>query len=313
MPGPLFVDTDPGVDDALAIFMAHAHTEICGLGIVDGNVGLQHSVANALKLTEVLNVTTPVYPGSRQPLVCPAADASRIHGRDGFGDTGYRPAVCRAQDEHAALALLRISKERAGELVVVALGPLTNLALALSIDPELPQRISRLILMGGAVHGCGNTSPGTEFNIGFDPEAARIVFERWPQFELVDWELCVRQAWSFERFEAWLAADDYRARFYSVISRQHRTYSRTQGRQGVVVADALAMAVALQPQIVTQTEARYVSIELDGELTRGMTVVDWQQRTGQAANAHIVMNVDTERFSSLVASALGACRAPSPS
>ncbi len=302
----LLIDTDPGVDDALAILMAHDRAHVAGLTIAAGNVGLAHTVANALKLTEVMGVDTPVFPGCPLPLVLAAEDAAFVHGADGFGDTGYLPAQRRAEEEHAALAMLRLSHRHAGHLTLVALGPLTNLALALRLDPTLPSRIARLVVMGGAVTGRGNTSVPAEFNIGFDPEAAHVVFSAWPQFDLVDWEATVRHGFDFDRFEAWLQADDARARFYAAISRRTRDWTRARGRPQMLAADALAMAVALQPDLVTRAEQRPVEIELSGRSTRGATVVDWDGRSGRPANARIVLAVDQSRFEALAAAALGA-------
>ena len=305
----LFIDTDPGVDDALAILMAHAHGPVAGLGIAAGNVGLPRTTANALKLLELIGAPTPVFPGAPQPLVRPAHDAAFVHGADGFGDTGYLPARRRAQSEHAALALLRLSHEHAGALTVVALAPLTNLALALSLDPTLPDRVRRLVIMGGAVTGRGNTSVAAEFNIGFDPEAAHIVCSRWGAFDLVDWELCLRHALPFERVEQWLAQGDARAAFYAAISRKVRVFSRAQQRSGLVVADALAMAVALQPDLVIEAQVRPLAIELDGALTRGATLVDWAQRSGRPSRVRIVGAVDQRGFEHRVAAALGVAEA----
>lgn len=302
----LFIDTDPGVDDALAIMMAHAHAPVAALGIAAGNVGLHHTTANALKLVELLGIDTPVCPGAPHPLVRPARDAAFVHGADGFGDTGYAPAARKPCDEHAAQALLRLSHVHAGRLVVVALGPLTNIALALSLDPALPGRIARLVVMGGAVTGRGNTSVPAEFNIAFDPEAAHIVFSRWPQFDLVDWELTLRHALDPALVDRWLAVDNPRAAFYAAISRKARAFNLEQGRSGFIAADALAMAVAVRPELVTHAEVLPVAVELDGRLTRGATVVDWQRRSDQASNARIVQAVDQSGFQDLVAAALGA-------
>jgi len=302
----LLIDTDPGVDDALAILMAHRHADVLGLCIAAGNVGLQHTTANALKLVETIGTPTPVFAGCPTPLVRAADDAAFVHGLDGFGDTGYTPSARSVEREHAATAILRMSHAHAGKLVLVAIAPLTNLALALKIDPTLPQRVARLVIMGGAVNGRGNTTATAEFNIGFDPEAAHNVFSAWPHIELVDWELCTRHAIEFATVERWLRADNHPARFYAAISRKTRAWSRARGRPKLVVADALALAVALQPDIVTRAEERHIAIELDGALTRGMTVVDWEKRLGGAPNARIVLDVDQARFEALVASALGA-------
>jgi len=188
-PLELLIDTDPGVDDALAILMAHACANVVGLTIAAGNVGLVNTVGNALRLVEVIGVDTPVFAGCAVPLVLPAADAGFVHGADGFGDTGYLPPARTSHDEHAASAIVRLAREHPGQLTLVALAPLTNLALALRLDPQLPTRIARLVIMGGAVTGRGNTHlVPAEFNIGFDPESAHAVFSEWPSFDLVDWE-----------------------------------------------------------------------------------------------------------------------------
>lgn len=303
----LLIDTDPGVDDALAILMAHEHADVLGLSIAAGNVGLEHTVRNALKLVETIGAQTPVFAGCATPLVLPAEDAAFVHGADGFGDTGYAPASRSAESEHAALAILRLSHAHAGMLVLVAIAPLTNLALALKLDPTLPQRVAKLVVMGGAVTGRGNTHRvPAEFNIGFDPEAAHVVFSSWPQVTLVDWEATMRHGIAFERMQGWLDAGDARARFYASISRKTHAWTRERGRPKLLVADALAMAVALEPEIVTRAEERQVAIELNGAHTRGATVVDWESRFGLAANARIVLEVDHARFETLVASALGA-------
>lgn len=307
----LLIDTDPGVDDALAILIAraHPHARIEALTIAAGNVGLAHTVANALKLCEVADIDAPVFAGCATPLVCAAEDASYVHGRDGFGDIGYTPAARQAEDEHAALAMLRLTREAPGELTFVMLGPLTNLALALRLDPTLPQRVKRLVIMGGAVTGRGNTRIPVEFNIGFDPEAARVVFDAWPTFELVDWEATLRHGLPRAAFDAWVAGDDPRARFYDAISRQTRAWSAAQrGEAGShwPSADSLAMAVVLAPEDVTEAHARAAFIELQGEHTRGATIIDWDRRSDRAANVRVVIGYEQARFEAMVRTALGA-------
>jgi purine nucleosidase len=132
------------------------------------------------------------------------------------------------------------------------------------------------------------------------------VFSSFPQFTLVDWEATLRHGIAFERMQSWLDADNPRAQFYASISRKTHAWSRERGRPKVLVADALAMAVALKPDLVTRTEERHVAIELTGTHTRGATVVDWESTSGTAANARIVLGVDQARFETLVATALGA-------
>lgn len=306
---PLLIDTDPGVDDALALLMAFADTrhDVVGLTIAAGNVGLRHTVANALKLCEVTGRDdVPVFAGCATPLLHPARDAAYVHGQDGFGDTGYAPAERQAEAEHAALAILRLSHAHAGQLLLVALGPLTNVALALKLDPTLPQRVARLVVMGGAVTGHGNISPVAEFNIAFDPEAARIVFEAFPRFDLSDWEATLRHGLRHDDVDRWLMADAPRARFYEGISRQTRKWSADARGDRWHSADGLAMAWVLEPEGAGETVERPVAVALDDPLTRGATVVDWNRQAGRADNARILMAYDQARFERLVAAAVAA-------
>jgi purine nucleosidase len=308
---PLLIDTDPGVDDALALLMAFADTrhDVVGLTIAAGNVGLAHTVANALKLCEVVGRNdVPVFPGCAEPLLHAAEDASYVHGRDGFGDTGYAPAARAAEGEHAALAILRLSHEHAGKLLLVALGPLTNVALALKLDPTLPQRIARCVVMGGAVTGHGNVTPSAEFNAWFDPEAADIVFSAFPRIELADWEAVVRHGLDQAQAAGWMRdAGTPRAAFYEAISRHTREWSQDRRGDHWHCADALAMALALAPEGAAPLLERPLAMELAHGLCRGATIVDWDRRQpGRPDNAAILMDYDQARFEALVRGALAA-------
>lgn len=310
---PLLIDTDPGVDDALALLMAFndPNHRVVGLTIAAGNVGLAYTVANALKLCEVAGVDIPVYAGCAAPLLHPARDAAYVHGRDGFGDIDYAAAKRPAQAEHAALAILRLSHEHAGKLLLVALGPLTNVALALKLDPSLPQRIARCVVMGGAVTAHGNISPAAEFNIAFDPEAAHIVFEAFGsvgrgRIDLADWEAVIAHGLLHVSVVEWLQADSPRAGFYEAISRKTREWSADRRGDLWHCADGLAMAYALQPDGALEVIERPVAVELAGRHTRGATVVDWQRQEGRADNANILMRYDQGRFEGLIRAALAA-------
>ena len=306
----LVIDTDPGVDDALAILMAHAapDTEVLALTIAAGNVGLAHTTRNALKLLELIGAGTPVYPGAATPLVAVPEDAAFVHGLDGFGDVGYSEPTRRPEDEHAASALVRLARAHPGELTFVMLGPLTNLALALALEPRLPELVKRLVVMGGAVTGRGNLPMPrltVEFNIGFDPEAARVVFDAWPRLELVDWEAVVRHGIAYAQLDAWFGSGSELARFYEGISRKTRAFmAGTRDAEVWHGADALAMAVALEPARVTAWAQRAVMVELAGQHTRGMTVVDWNERCGRPAQASIALEFPLGRFGELVSGAL---------
>ena len=309
---PLLIDTDPGVDDALALLMAFdsPQHQVVALTIAAGNVGLKHTVANALKLCEVAGVDVPVFAGCDAPLLHPAPDASYVHGRDGFGDIGYTAAARRAEAEHAALAMIRLSHAHTGELVVCMLGPLTNLAVALKLDPSLPQRIGRIVVMGGAVTGQGNTTPMAEFNIGFDPEAAHLVFDAFAAagrvIEVADWEAVVRHGFLHTEVDRWLQAEHPRAKFYEAISRRTREWSAGLRGERWHAADALAMALLGAPEGVRERAVRPLRVELTGAETRGATIVDWNRRSGRPDNADILISYDQAAFEALIRKALRA-------
>lgn len=306
---PLLIDTDPGVDDALALLMAFndPHHEVVGLTIAAGNVGLAHTVRNALKLCEVVGrEDVPVFAGCADPLLHPSVDAAHVHGLDGFGDIGFTPAQGQVQAEHAALAILRLSHEYAGELLLVALGPLTNLALALKLDPTLPQRVKRFVVMGGAITGHGNITPCAEFNIAFDPEAAHIVFTGFPRIEVADWEATLAHGLPHREVVQWLEADSERARFYEEISRKTRLWSEDGRGELWYAADALAMAWVLQSQGALKVEQRPLRVELAGVATRGATVVDWNRQLGGVDNAVLLIGYEQARFQEMVRGALAA-------
>ena len=200
-----------------------------------------------------------------------------------------------------------INKHPAKGLTLAAIGPLTNLALALCLEPALPNLVKRLVIMGGAVNGQGNTERlPAEFNTGFDVEAAHIVFSRWPKFDLVDWEATLAHGVPITELDTWLAADTDEARFYRAISRKTRTWmSRERNPTHWVAADALAMVAALCPEGVLAWQDRALKVELDGTLTRGATVVDWSGRMGWPVNARILMRYDQALFGKAIQAALG--------
>lgn len=306
---PLLIDTDPGVDDALALLMAFndARHEIVGLTIAAGNVGLQYTVRNALKLCEVAGrADIPVFAGAPAPLLHPSPDAGYVHGQDGFGDVGFAPPMRQAEDEHAALAILRLSHEHAGRLVLAALGPLTNIALALKLDPTLPQRVARFVVMGGAVTCHGNITPAAEFNFYFDPEAAHITLQAFERYDLADWEATIAHGLPHREVDAWLAADSERARFYARISEKTRLWSADRRGDHWFAADALAMAFVLAPEGALELAERPLAVELQGAHARGASVVDWRREGGRPDQANILLRYDQARFQELIRAALAA-------
>ncbi len=304
----LIIDTDPGVDDAQAILMAAAHpnAKIEALMAVGGNVGLEHTLRNSLTLTEIVEQHIPVYAGCDQPLVIFQEDAAFVHGQDGLGDVGLAPKHRQSEIEHASIALVRMVNESPGEYTLAAIGPLTNIAVALKLDPQLPAKLKRFIVMGGAVTAHGNTSNvSAEFNIYFDPEAGHVVFKAWEDagklIELIDWEATMRHPIDGETLNRWLNLGTIKSEFFKNISAATREFIfNYMGRSALFAADPLALAVALEPEKVTKSETRHVTVEINGLYARGQTIVDWHQRGGGKPNAQIILDYDIPRFIALM-------------
>jgi purine nucleosidase len=300
----IIIDCDPGIDDAQAIMMAHRHPEVVieAITTVCGNVSVEKTTANALKVLDVLGADLiPVYSGAPSGLVESASNASFVHGEDGLGDAGIPNSDRKAETEPAALALIRLAHENPNELELIAIGPLTNLALALRLEPELPKYFNRLVIMGGAYLGQGNTENlAAEFNIFADPDAAKVVFDHWPGLTMVSWEATIDHAVPLDMLENWMNLNNPRSDFVKKVTHKLLAFIKTKFDGGVsFAADPLAMAVLMEPEIILETEKKFVQIECHGSLTRGMTVVDWFEMTGQTPNVQIVRKVDPNRFFAL--------------
>lgn len=296
------IDTDPGVDDAHAIILActHPSATVEALTTVAGNVSLAQATRNALIILDVIGHNAPVFPGCEDALVIPTPHRAISHGTDGLGNSGYPPSPRQPSAEHAVHALIRLANEAPNELTLVALGPLTNIALATRLDPALPQKYKRLVVMGGAIHAHGNSWERTsEFNFYCDPEAAAIVFARWPMLTLLSWETTVAHGLTPDQVTDLAHHHSPCAEFFRRTI-QSRFATPEARRERLYEPDPLAMAVALEPDIVTRAEARYVEIELAGKFTRGQTVIDWYDLTGRPPNTSLVHAVNQERFLELM-------------
>lgn len=297
----IIIDCDPGIDDAQAIMMAYRHPdiEIEAITTVSGNVGVDLTTENALKVLDVLEAEAiPVIPGARTGLVEVGENASFVHGSDGLGDIGLPNSKRKPQSEHAALALIRLAMENPNEISLIAIGPLTNVALALRLEPELPAFFRQLVIMGGAYLGQGNTQNlPAEFNIYADPEAAKVVFESWPKLSMVSWEATVDHGFTFEEIQSLYDLQTTKSRFLEKVSEKITDFLRNELKSSMVyAADPLAMAVMLEPDIVLESIERFVQIETLGRLSRGMTVVDWSNSSGKPSNVKIIQKVDQGRF-----------------
>ena len=300
----LIIDTDPGVDDAHAILLALAHPDVQveAITTVNGNVDLDLTTANALKILDAADEDVPVYRGCDRPLIQRPENAAPVHGIDGLGDCGIPASKKQAQSEHAVNALVRLANENPGEFTLAAIGPLTNLAVALSIDPDLPMKFKDLVIMGGAIYARGNTGTVTaEFNIHTDPEAARMVFSSWPMLTLLSWETTLSHAFTPDVLERFYNLDTPRAKFFHDTNQKTLSFIKERLGQDILFApDGLALAVAVEPGIVTKSEKKHVSIELHGSQTRGQTVVDWYGQSQKPANTEIILDLDQDRFIQLM-------------
>ena len=295
-----WIDTDPGVDDAWAILMMFGAPQVRveGISVVGGNVGIEHTLTNTCRIVDRAPYALPVFAGAARPLIGGLPDAGFVHGSDGMGEASLSAPKTTAQPGFAANALIEASKRDPGNLNVLALGPLTNLAVALMLDPDLPQRCGRLVIMGGAIGARGNTRvPSAEFNIAFDPEAAAIVFERWPGIELLDWELTLEIAPSLQEVEDWLSLPSECAAWMHSITRSTADFVRSLGVEGWAWADPLAAFAAIDPKGVTEWSEAPVEIALATGPTRGQTVIDWHGIGGFAGpKVRIARKVDKDRF-----------------
>ena len=304
----IVIDCDPGVDDAQAIMMAYLHPQVKieAITTVAGNVGVEKTTANALKILDVLAAwPIPVFPGAATALAEEGENASEIHGEDGLGDVSIPVSARTPEEKPAALALIDLAKKNPGELELIAIGPLTNLALALRLEPNLPAYFSRLVIMGGAYLGQGNTkNPPAEFNIFADPDAAAVVFSNWPKLTMVSWEATVAHSLSIADFKSFFNYDNPRSRFIEQVTRKMMTFLQEEmNLDQSFAADPLAMAVLMEPEIVTEAVDCFVGVERFGQLSRGMTVVDWYGFSMKAPNTTIVKQVNQHRFVELLRSA----------
>lgn len=314
------IDTDTASDDAVALIMAlrSPQVKVIGITTVCGNVELQQATRNALYVAELCDSDAPVYQGVAKPLYRPLQLADWFHGKDGLGEHNY-PAPRRAiESEHAVNALIRLIRAHPG-VTLVTLGPLTNIALAVSEMPDIVQSVGRCVVMGGNPCCEGNVTPGAEFNMWVDPEAARVVLRSGLPVELVGWHLC--------RYDAALGPADIDfvngigtavARFSIECNSVARdAYMEQTGADGISLPDPVAMAVALDPSIATETSRHYVDVETATELTRGMTVVDrlnvaangrnrqtWSALLAHPPNCLIDWTIDVPRWKELLYSTL---------
>jgi len=277
VPRAFLIDTDVASDDAVALIMALRAPEVRVVAIttVAGNVEVRQATRNALYTVELCGANVPVYAGADKPMLRTYQDATWFHGRDELGDHNYAPPHQSPGELHAVDAMIDAIEANPG-LVLVTLGPLTNVALALAKKPAIATKVGRCVVMGGAPYCEGNVTPAAEYNIWVDPEAARIVLLSGLPVELVGWQLSRGAAVLDEDDIAQIHSfNNERARFaIECNSRARQAYLEQTGEDGISLPDPVTMSIALDPSVGTQWSTHYVDVETHSELTRGMTVVD---------------------------------------
>lgn len=313
IPKKIILDTDPGVDDALALLLAlnSPELEIQAITVVPGNVPLAQGVENARKIVSLADrCDIPVAAGAQRPLVQTLTTAEFWHGENGLANVELPAPRCPPSGRFAPDLIVELIHRHPGEITLVPVGPLTNIALAVSRDPSIVPLVKEVVLMGGAIAG-GNVTAAAEFNIYNDPEAAKIVFSAgWP-VTMIGLDVGNQALFSRAHLADWPTAGNPQSDFARALLTYLLDRTDALGLAGTPLYDPLAVGVLLDRTIVT-TERLRVEIETSGELTRGQTVVnrfglvDRSVRRGDRyvvegmepvePNADVCVAVDAERF-----------------
>jgi len=304
----LIIDTDTASDDAVAIMMAVANqsVHIDAITIVAGNVGLIQASENARYVLQLCSAEVPVYNGCSAPWLQPHSPADWFHGEDGMGNQHYPAPTQQAENAHAVTELIKRFRESPGDIELVTLGPLTNLATALAMEPELAQWVKHCWVMGGAANTVGNVTPAAEYNIWCDPESAHRVLHSGIPMTLLGWELsCDASTLNDDEMASIRALGNERAEV-AIDCNAHalRAVRELQGQAGLALADPVAMAVALDLSIATDIDDYYVDISVGESNTRGMTIVDKFHVLGKPANARVCHAIDADAWKSQLRDAL---------
>jgi inosine-uridine nucleoside N-ribohydrolase len=300
----ILLDCDTGVDDALALLylaprIRSGEVDLVGVGTVHGNVGPGTGALNTLRVLERAGLTgIPVAVGARRPMAQPLHLAADVHGTDGLGGLGLPAPEGHPVEMSAAEQMVRLARQYPGELTLLAIAPLTNVAIALLLEPELPRLFREVVVMGGAFDHQGNITSHAEANIWHDPEAAELVMSAgWP-LTVVPLDVTHATALDAEWLDRLAAGDGEVARFSArLLDSYVEWYRRSLGVRGAVIHDALAAMLALEPSLGEYTE-RPVRVELHGEHTRGTTL--WDRRLyadeGDRPTVRVAVRADVAEF-----------------
>ena len=288
-------DSDTASDDMIAMLYALDHFEVLGITIVAGNVRFEHEVRNALYTLELFGYDIPVYLGAKRPIMGKWRTVEEVHGPEGLGRLTGVSTTRLPEREHAVDAIVRLADEYAGELEILAVSPLTNLALAYLKDDTLTKKVKKVWIMGGAFSR-GNTTPLGEFNFWVDPEAANIVLSAGFDITIVPWEVAEDTAYVDD--ELWGRIDGMgtkRSQFFLKVNSVLREYSKATGAPGSVHPDTLTVMIANDSTVAKKKVKKYVSIETCSNARGGM-LVDWYGLEGRPPNAEIVTEASREKF-----------------
>ena len=303
MPRPIIIDTDPGIDDAVAILLALASPELAVLGLVAvaGNLPLAATARNARRIVELAGrPEVPVYAGCPRPLSRTPIAAEDAHGTGGLGDLVLPPPAVPLRSEHGVLYL--IEKLRGAEpnsITLCALGPLSNIAVALVAAPDIVAGIGELVIMGGASHGRGNASPAAEFNIFADPHAAALVFESGLKITMVPLDVTEEVRSTTERIAPIRALGTRVGAAAAELLGPRRALAKPP----MAMHDPCVIAYLLEPELFRWREVN-VAIERESPLAMGLTLIDWRGISRRPPNARVIEAVDADGVYRLLAERL---------
>ena len=303
------IDTDTASDDAVAMCMAlrHPDFDVVGFTVVAGNVPLDQAVQNALYTVELCGATTPVYAGASEPLARDLETAQNVHGQDGMGDIGLDLQGRTPAEGWAPQFIVDTIRAYPGEITLVAIGPLTNVAIALLWAPDIAEKVDRVVIMGGTgEHGPGNVSPTAEFNFWVDPEAVRVVLRSGMPVELVGWDISTTSAVVTEqRRDELRALQSELADFSMDIQATLQAYAFEETRlDGPDFPDPIAVAHAIDPAPAT-SEFLGVDIAIGPDPMRGTLIVDHYGFAQMKPNATIVTHYPEDTFFAMLHDLLG--------
>ena len=300
----LIIDTDPGQDDAVAILLALASPEIHLLGItaVAGNVPLALTEVNVRKVCDLAGRTDiPVFAGLDRPLVRPLITAEHVHGKTGLDGPDLPDPQTPLQDQHAVDFMIEtLRREPAGSVTIAPVGPLSNVAMAMQMAPDIIPRIKQIVLMGGAYFEVGNITPAAEFNIYVDPHAAAVVFASGVPITIMPLDVTHKALTSTDRVAALRNIGNRTgAAIADMLEFFERFDEAKYGSDGAPLHDPCTIAWLIDPKMFAGRHCN-VEIETSSELTMGMTVIDWWRVTNRPENALVIGDLDADRFFALI-------------